>query len=161
MTCNMSTAHPQQQQQQQPHLDCTSSHAARVHDVAVPVPASGLAPLPFAPQVVAGLKHNTDRIIDHALRVNNDGALQRLTQLCDTFGHRYARSSASFSLDSALSASCVLICCDRLSGSTALEQAIDWCVDAMKKDQIGDVSTQPCLVPHWVSKFTPSVQCDM
>lgn len=38
----------------------------------------------------------------------------------------------------------------RLSGSQALEQAIDWMVVQMKKDGLDNVRTEPTMVPHWV-----------
>ncbi len=38
----------------------------------------------------------------------------------------------------------------RLSGSDALEAAIDWILDAMRADGLENVYGQPALVPHWV-----------
>lgn len=52
-------------------------------------------------------------------------AWERLAELGDTFGHR-------------------------LSGSDALEDAIDWAVDAMKRDGLENVRKEPVKVPHWV-----------
>ena len=54
-----------------------------------------------------------------------DFAWQRLAELTDTFGHR-------------------------LSGSDALERAIDWAVAAMKKDGLENVRKEPVMVPKWV-----------
>jgi carboxypeptidase Q len=54
-----------------------------------------------------------------------DHAWQRLAELGDTFGHR-------------------------LSGSQALEDAIDWAVEQMKKDGLENVHKEPVKVPHWV-----------
>lgn len=39
---------------------------------------------------------------------------------------------------------------NRLSGSAALNQAIEWAAAQMKKDGLENVSTQPVKVPHWV-----------
>ena len=52
-------------------------------------------------------------------------AWDRLALLADTFGHR-------------------------LSGSEALEKAIDWAAAEMKKDGLENVRTEPVKVPHWV-----------
>jgi carboxypeptidase Q len=63
------------------------------------------------------------RLIGQALA--SDFAWQRLAELGDTFGHR-------------------------LSGSRALEEAIQWTVREMKKDGLENVHTEPVKVPHWV-----------
>src|SRR5918993_4677390 len=63
------------------------------------------------------------RLLGEALA--NDFAWQRLAELGDTFGHR-------------------------LSGSKALEDAIDWAVAQMKKDGLENVRKEPVRVPHWV-----------
>ena len=52
-------------------------------------------------------------------------AWERLAFLGDTFGHR-------------------------LSGSQALEDAITWAVEEMKKDGLENVRAEPVKVPHWV-----------
>jgi carboxypeptidase Q len=52
-------------------------------------------------------------------------AWERLALLGDTFGHR-------------------------LSGSQALEDAIQWAVQEMKKDGLENVHAEPVKVPHWV-----------
>jgi hypothetical protein len=52
-------------------------------------------------------------------------AWERLAYLTDMFGHR-------------------------LSGSRALEEAIQWAVDTMKKDGLENVRAEPVKVPHWV-----------
>jgi carboxypeptidase Q len=54
-----------------------------------------------------------------------DFAWQRLAELTDTFG-------------------------PRLSGSEALERAIDWAVAEMKKDGLENVRKEPVMVPKWV-----------
>jgi carboxypeptidase Q len=38
----------------------------------------------------------------------------------------------------------------RLSGSDALERAIDWALDALVKDGFANVRGEPVMVPHWV-----------
>jgi carboxypeptidase Q len=63
------------------------------------------------------------RLLGEALA--SDFAWQRLAELGDTFGHR-------------------------LSGSKALEDAIDWAVAEMKKDGLENVRKEPVKVPHWV-----------
>ena len=63
------------------------------------------------------------RLLGEALA--SDFAWQRLAELGDTFGHR-------------------------LSGSQALEDAIDWAVEQMKKDGLENVRKEPVKVPRWV-----------
>ncbi len=63
------------------------------------------------------------RLIGAALA--SDFAWQRLALIGDTFGHR-------------------------LSGSQALEDAIQWAVQEMKKDGLENVHTELAKVPHWV-----------
>ena len=38
----------------------------------------------------------------------------------------------------------------RLSGSEALEQAIDWALEELKRDGFANVRGEPAMVPHWV-----------
>lgn len=64
-----------------------------------------------------------DRIIDAALA--DSAAYERLGTLVDTFG-------------------------PRLSGSEALERAIDWVLAEMKTDGLENVRGEPVMVPHWV-----------
>jgi carboxypeptidase Q len=52
-------------------------------------------------------------------------AWERLAELTDTFGHR-------------------------LSGSEALEAALRWAAEQMRKDGLENVQLQPVKVPHWV-----------
>jgi carboxypeptidase Q len=66
---------------------------------------------------------DADRLIDAALR--DSAAWNRLAQLTDTFGNR-------------------------LSGSQALESAIDWVLAEMKKDGLENVHSEAVKVPHWV-----------
>src|SRR5688500_3052563 len=78
------------------------------------------------PQSTAWLDPHRDaasRLLGEALA--SDFAWQRLAELGDTFGHR-------------------------LSGSKALEDAIDWAVVQMKKDGLENVRKEPVKVPRWV-----------
>lgn len=63
------------------------------------------------------------RLVGEALSSRN--AWERLAELGDTFGHR-------------------------LTGSQALEDAIEWAVEQMKKDGLENVRKEPVKVPHWV-----------
>src|SRR5215211_6258051 len=65
----------------------------------------------------------TSRLLGESL--SSGFAWERLAELGDTFGHR-------------------------LSGSQALEEAIDWAVAEMKKDGLENVRKEPVKVPHWV-----------
>jgi carboxypeptidase Q len=64
-----------------------------------------------------------DRIIDAALA--DSAAYERLTELVDGFGHR-------------------------LSGSTALERALDWILMEMDSDGLENVRGEAVMVPRWV-----------
>jgi len=64
-----------------------------------------------------------NRIIEAAL--GDSAAYERLAELGDRFGHR-------------------------LSGSTALEKALDWMLEEMEEDGLDNVRAEPVLVPHWV-----------
>lgn len=55
----------------------------------------------------------------------DDFAWRRLAELTDTFGHR-------------------------LSGSAALEDAIRWVAEQMRKDGLENVRLDPVMVPHWI-----------
>ena len=68
-------------------------------------------------------RDNASRLLGESLA--SDFAWQRLAELGDTFGHR-------------------------LSGSRALEDAIDWAVEQMKKDGLENVRKEPVKVPAWV-----------
>ena len=56
---------------------------------------------------------------------SDDFAWRRLAELTDTYGHR-------------------------LSGSENLDRAIEWAVEAMTRDGLENVRTEPVMVPHWV-----------
>ena len=64
-----------------------------------------------------------NRLIDAALA--DSAAWERTARLTDTFGHR-------------------------LSGSKALESALDWILVEMKRDGLENVRGEPVMVPHWV-----------
>ena len=65
----------------------------------------------------------TDRLIDAATK--DSAAWNRIAELTDTFGNR-------------------------LSGSQALERAIDWTLTRMRSDGLENVRGEPVMVPHWV-----------
>jgi carboxypeptidase Q len=67
-------------------------------------------------------QRDANRIIEAATETHR--AYDRLGDLVDTFGHR-------------------------LSGSVALEQAIDWIVQQMENDGLENVRTDHVMVPHW------------
>jgi carboxypeptidase Q len=68
-------------------------------------------------------RDDANRLIDAALA--NHDAFARLTELVDKFGHR-------------------------VSGSVALEQAIDWIMEEMEADGLDRVAGDMVMVPHWV-----------
>ncbi len=74
-------------------------------------------------QSAATYRQTADRLIDAAMK--DSAAWNRIAELTDTFGHR-------------------------LSGSTALERAIDWTIAKMKADGLDNVRGEPVMVPHWV-----------
>ena len=73
--------------------------------------------------VPASTRAAVDRLIDAALA--DSSAYRRLGELVDGFG-------------------------SRLSGSEALERAIDWTLAQMKADGLENVHAEPVMVPHWV-----------
>jgi len=77
-----------------------------------------------ADAIPAKYRDVANRIIA-AAQADSAGAWNRIAELTDTFGHR-------------------------LSGSVALEQAIDWTVARMKADGLENVRKEPVKVPHWV-----------
>ena len=88
--------------------------------------AFSAAPRAQAPRTDTWLdpyRDNASRLLGEA--VATDHAWQRLAELGDTFGHR-------------------------LCGLAALEDAIDWAVEQMKKDGLENVRKEPVKVPHWV-----------
>ncbi len=75
-------------------------------------------------EIPAKYREIANRIIA-AAQADSAAAWNRIAELTDRFGHR-------------------------LSGSVALEQAIDWTVDAMKRDGLDNVKKEAVMVPHWV-----------
>ncbi len=82
-----------------------------------------LAPRPASAQDTERYRAAADRLIDAALK--DSSAWNRIAELTDTFG-------------------------SRLSGSPALEHAIDWTLDRMRADGLEAVRGEPAMVPHWV-----------
>ena len=82
---------------------------------------------PANPQVVGAIsaqyRDAAERIAQAALKSND--AYEKLEHLCINIGHR-------------------------LSGSPGLERAIDWAIEAMKKDGQQNVGREKVMVPHWV-----------
>src|SRR5205085_8580419 len=72
---------------------------------------------------VARYQADVDRIIDAAIK--DSSAWKRMAELTDTFG-------------------------PRLSGTDALEHALDWVLARMKDDGLQNVRGEPVMVPHWV-----------
>jgi carboxypeptidase Q len=68
-------------------------------------------------------RKTADQLINAALK--DDAGLHRLEYLCDRIGNR-------------------------LSGSKALEQAVAWSAEEMKRAGLANVRTIPVKVPHWV-----------
>src|SRR5690349_3890720 len=66
---------------------------------------------------------DANRLIDAALK--DTMAYSRLAAMTDRFGNR-------------------------LSGSKALEDAIDWILERMRSDGFANVRGEPAMVPHWV-----------
>lgn len=90
----------------------------------LPLAPSGAQSPTVSSQIQARYGDVAARIIA-AAGEDSAGAWNRIAELTDRFGHR-------------------------LSGSAALEQAIDWTVAAMKRDGLGNVRKEPVMVPHWV-----------
>jgi carboxypeptidase Q len=76
-----------------------------------------------AQEVADAYRDVANRIIDTA--TGDHDAYARVTELVERFG-------------------------PRISGSVALERAIDWMVEEMEADGLENVHTDPVMVPHWV-----------
>ena len=76
-----------------------------------------------AQSLTARYRATADRIIAESMK--DSAAWNRIALLTETFGNR-------------------------LSGSTALEQAIDWVMARMKEDGLDNVHAEAVMVPHWV-----------
>ncbi len=79
-----------------------------------------------AGSIATQYRNKADRIIQAALADND--AYNKLEYLCLQIGHR-------------------------LSGSAALEKAVDWATQAMKKDGQENVRQEKVMVPHWVRGY--------
>ncbi len=88
-----------------------------------PSPSTSPGPLPPPSVNIGPYRTPAGRIIGAAL--TSDKAYARLAYLTDHIGHR-------------------------LSGSKALERAIDWAIAEMKSDGLDNVRAEKVLVPHWV-----------
>lgn len=76
-----------------------------------------------AQSLTARYRATADRIIAESMK--DSAAWNRIALLTETFGNR-------------------------LSGSAALEQAIDWVMARMKEDGLDNVHAEAVMVPHWV-----------
>lgn len=79
-------------------------------------------PVP-AQSVASRYRATADRIIAESMR--DSAAWNRIALLTETFGHR-------------------------LSGSRALEDAIDWMIERMREDGLDNVRGEQVMVPRWV-----------
>jgi carboxypeptidase Q len=96
----------------------------RIRLVAVAAAAAlALAPVRGGAQAIEAHRAAADRLIDAAMR--DSAAWNRIAELTDTFG-------------------------SRISGSTALEQAIDWTLSRMRADGLENVRGERAMVSHWV-----------
>lgn len=92
--------------------------------IVVPVATAAQQPSePSATPIADSYRAAANRLIDAALA--DSAAWNRTARLADTFGHR-------------------------LSGSQALESALDWIIAEMKRDGLENVRGEPVTVPHWV-----------
>lgn len=96
----------------------------------LPAVVCALAVLPASTALAQQPTPIADQYRDAAARIiataqADSSAWERLATLTDTYGHR-------------------------LSGSRALEQAIDWILAEMKKDGLDSAWTEPVKIPHWV-----------
>jgi carboxypeptidase Q len=82
-----------------------------------------VAPSPAATQVADEYRNVANRIIDAA--TGDHDAYSRVTELVERFG-------------------------PRVSGSVALERAIDWMLVEMENDGLDNPRGDPVMVPHWV-----------
>ena len=85
--------------------------------------AVGLTTPLGAQSITDRYRADADRIIDAALK--DSTAWNRLAEMTERFGNR-------------------------LSGTAALEQTIDWVIARMKEDGLQNVRGEPAMVPVWV-----------
>ncbi len=94
--------------------------------VAAVVAAAVAAPIAAqAPEAIPAKYREVAARIIAAAEADSTGAWDRIAELTDRFGHR-------------------------LSGSVALEQAIAWTAETMRRDGLENVRTDRVMVPHWV-----------
>jgi carboxypeptidase Q len=86
--------------------------------------AAPVLPAQSPDAIPARYREIADRIIA-AAQADSAGAWNRIAELSDRFGHR-------------------------LSGSVALEQAINWTAATMTRDGLENVRREKVMVPHWV-----------
>lgn len=101
----------------------TSQTPVTVESSAQATPSPTPVPLPSPTIKIDAYREAAGRIIGAALTSRR--AYDRLAYLTDHIGNR-------------------------LSGSPALERAITWAVDEMKRDGLDNVSAEKVMVPHWV-----------
>ena len=90
------------------------------------ITASATAPLAAqAPEAIPAKYAEVANRIIAAAQADSAGAWNRIAELTDRFGHR-------------------------LSGSKALEDAIEWTAATMEKDGLVNVKREKVMVPHWV-----------
>lgn len=99
------------------------SPIARILGASLGLLAFSTGPVLQAQEIGRTYRQAADRLIEAALA--DSAAYARLTLLVDKFGHRF-------------------------SGSTSLEQAIDWILQEMERDGLENVHGEPVMVPHWV-----------
>jgi carboxypeptidase Q len=86
-------------------------------------PAAARGQTPATNPLVVRHQTAVNRLTEAALA--DSAAWDRIAELTDRFGHR-------------------------ISGSAALEQAIDWIMERMKADGLENVRGEPVMVPRWV-----------
>jgi carboxypeptidase Q len=84
---------------------------------------SVISPLSAQSAISDRQRADANRLIDAALR--DTMAYSRLAAVTDRYGNR-------------------------ISGSKALEDAIDWILERMRSDGLANVRGEPAMVPHWV-----------
>jgi Zn-dependent M28 family amino/carboxypeptidase len=107
-----------------PMAEAAATRPAEVHDgPLLPTREPTPSPRPAGEALPPALVEAAERLT--AAAQGRTKGYARLVALSDRFGHR-------------------------LSGSRALEQAIDWSLAAMREDGLTDVRREKVMVPHWV-----------
>jgi carboxypeptidase Q len=94
-----------------------------VSSVSAAILSAALVHPAHAQSIADRYRADANRIIDAAL--TDSTAWNRLAEMTETYGNR-------------------------LSGTPALEKAIDWVIAKMKEDGLQNVRGEPVMVPHWV-----------